>query len=82
MSPLGIFGPKTGHKPLFADLCQYHGLDKKTKLLLKNIVLKLDLQKPAELFVDPTILTKALKSPDFADSVDDLQELYNNWFAD
>ncbi len=81
MSPLGMFGPRTGHKHLYAELVRFHELDRKTKLLLKEIIQKFDVQRPAELFVDPAILLKAIKSPAFAESVDDLQELYKSWFG-
>ncbi len=81
MSPLGMFGPRGGHKRLFAELVRFHDLDRKTKLLLKEVVQKLNIQRPAEIFVDPTHLTRALNSPDFAGSVDDLQALYKNWFG-
>ncbi len=80
MSPLGMFGPRTGHKHLYAEMCRYHNLDRKTKLLLKDIVLKFNVRRPAEVFVDPSILSLAIKNSAFADSVDDLQELYKAWF--
>lgn len=82
MSPLGMFGPRSGHKPLFVDLCRFHDLDRKTKLLLKDIVLKFNMERPAELFVDSTHLRRAIENPAFAESLEDLQELYKSWFGD
>ena len=81
MSPLGMFGPRTGHKPLFVELCRHHGLDRKTKQLLKNILVKFEPERPAEMFVDPTLLRRAIEHPDFAESTEYLQELYKTWFG-
>lgn len=81
MSALGMFGPRSGHKPLFVDLCRFHGLDRKTKLLLKEIMVKFQPERPAEMFVDPALLRRAIEHPDFAESMEELQELYQTWFG-
>ncbi|MDR3198282.1 MAG: hypothetical protein LBU34_10490 [Planctomycetaceae bacterium] len=80
MSLLGLLGQRVGHKPLFDDLCQYHKLEKKTKLLLNRIIQKYQLLQPAEIFIDSTILDRALTDEEFTDSADDLRELIKTWF--
>ncbi|MDR3233549.1 MAG: hypothetical protein LBT46_07810 [Planctomycetaceae bacterium] len=77
---MGLFGPKTGQVPLFDEVCQYHGLDKKIKTLLQSVVKKYQPPRPVEIFILPDILRQALADGDFADSLDDLQKLYDNWF--
>ncbi|MDR0870502.1 MAG: hypothetical protein LBN39_06880 [Planctomycetaceae bacterium] len=77
----GIFGPRTGHQPLFSDLCRFHNIDKKTRQLLKDVTDKLQLERPAELFVEPALLQKAMNSPEFSNSTEDLQALYKAWFG-
>ncbi|MDR0611748.1 MAG: hypothetical protein LBG58_16705 [Planctomycetaceae bacterium] len=80
MSLLGLLGARVGHKPLFDDLCQYHKLDKKTKLLLNHVIQKYQLSRPVEIFIDSTILERALNDEEFAESADDLRELIKIWF--
>ncbi|MDR1269153.1 MAG: hypothetical protein LBK82_06485 [Planctomycetaceae bacterium] len=82
MSLLGLLGQRVGHKPLFDDLCQYHKVDKKTKLLLNRVIQKYQLLQPTEIFIDSTLLDRALNDEEFADSVEDLQEIIKKWFED
>lgn len=81
MSFTGIFGPREGHQPLFNDLCRLHELDKKTKLLLLSVMQKFQPNRPTLIFVDSAWLRKALEHSDFADSAEQLQELYDSWFG-
>jgi hypothetical protein len=76
----GLLGPRVGHKPLFDELCQYHKLDKKTKLLLNQVIQKYQLQQPAEIFIDPTLLDRAFHDEEFAESADELRKLLKTWF--
>lgn len=76
-----IFGSRTGHGALFADLCRFHNIDKKTRQILKDVTNKLQLERPAELFIEPTLLQKAMQLPDFEDSAELLQELQKSWFG-
>jgi hypothetical protein len=77
----GLFGSQVGHKPLFDDLCQYHALDKKTRTLLNAVIQKYQSENPAEIFVDPALLNRALIDPDFEESVGDLKKICNSWFG-
>jgi hypothetical protein len=70
----------SGHAALFRDLCQYHQLNKTTKLLLLQIVKELGIERPAMIFIDPAILTKAMSLPSMADSVNAIQELFYTCF--
>lgn len=81
MSPLGIFGPRTGHQALFNDLCRYHDLDRKTRTLLLTIMQKFRPERPALIFVDPTWLRRAIEHEEFLESTEELRELYKNWFG-
>ncbi|MDR0336430.1 MAG: hypothetical protein LBI18_05000 [Planctomycetaceae bacterium] len=80
MSLLGLLGPRIGHKPLFDDLCQYHKIDRKTKLLLNHVIQKYQLSQPIEIFIDSKWLDQALNDEEFADSADDLREIIKLWF--
>ncbi len=81
MTALGIFGPRSGHVPLFVELCRFHGLDRKKRLLLRSIMEKLRSDRPAMVFVDPSWLRRAMELEDFAESVEELRELYEQWFG-
>lgn len=76
-----IFGKKEGHPALFRELCQQHELDKKTCKVLHQIVSDMNLEMPAMVFVDPSILRSGVKLPDMADSVEMLRDLYYKWFG-
>ena len=79
MSP--IFGPRTGHRPLFDDLCQFHQLDKATRTLVTAVAMKLRPTRPADVFVDGVWLRKSLEDQEFAASREAIQEIYNSWFG-
>ena len=76
-----IFGPKVGHPALYRALCNQLELDKKTCKVLSNIVSKFSPEKPAMIFVDPTIMRAGVKIPEVVDSVEMLRELYYKWFG-
>ena len=76
-----IFGQKAGHPALYRDLCRYHDLDKKTCKVLNQIVTDLNIEKPAMIFIDPSILRSGAKLPAVADSVEMIRELYYRWFG-
>ncbi|MDR2438703.1 MAG: hypothetical protein LBE12_04950 [Planctomycetaceae bacterium] len=80
MGLLGLLGQRNGHKPLFDDLCQYHKLDRKIKLLLNRIIQKYQLLQPVDIFIDSTLLDRALNDEEFTESADDLRELIKIWF--
>ena len=80
MGIAGIFGPRTGHPALYADLCRFHNLDKKARQLLKDVADKLQLERPAELFLEPMLLQKAIQAPEFLAVAEDLQAFYKAWF--
>ena len=75
MSLFGFFGPKTGHQPLYAELCRFFQIDRKPRALLDAIVQKLNVQQPGELFLDVTWFQKAATHPDFTADVDDIRKL-------
>ncbi len=82
MSPLALFGSRSGHQPLFNELCRYHNLDRKVRQLLRNVSAKYCAEKPANLFLLPDLLRRAVEDPDFAEQTETLQELYKEWFTD
>ncbi len=82
MSPLGLFGSRSGHHPLFNDLCRYHNLDRKTRHLLREVATKYCTEKPANLFLVPDLLRRASEDPDFAEQAPVLQELFLAWFTE
>ena len=75
MSPFGFFGPKTGHRPLYAELCRYYQIDRKNRAILDAIVQKLNVQRPGELFLDVSWFQKGATHPDFSVNVDELRKL-------
>ena len=75
-----IFGKQEGHPFLFRELCKYHELDKKTCRVLNQIVTELNLEMPAMIFIDPSILRAGVRIPEVAESVEMLRELYYKWF--
>ncbi len=79
--PFGLFGPKVGHQALYNDLCKFHTIDRKTKMLLDQIVQTLDLRQPAMIFLDADCFQKALALPDFASQTDPIRELCFQWFG-
>ncbi|MCL2117197.1 MAG: hypothetical protein FWH27_02095 [Planctomycetaceae bacterium] len=76
-----IFGQSEGHPALFRELCRQHDLDKKTRKVLSQIVSELNLEMPAMIFVDPSILRAGVRMPEVAESAELLRELYEKWFG-
>jgi hypothetical protein len=79
---MALFGPKVGHDALFDEVCTYHTIDKKQKLLLQSVVKKYQMARPVEIFILPDMMRQALSDADFAADNADLQKLYDAWFID
>ena len=79
--PFGLFSPKVGHQALYNDLCKVHGLDRKTRALLDQMVLVLDIRQPALVFVDTSWFRKALTHSDFTSQEELIRELCYKWFG-
>ncbi|MDR1923781.1 MAG: hypothetical protein LBQ66_05350 [Planctomycetaceae bacterium] len=78
-----MFGSNTGHLPLFNDVCNYHKInDKKDRTLLTNIAQKYVPNCPVQIFLDREYLQKSLVDPEFAESVEKLNEFILKWFED
>jgi hypothetical protein len=78
---MDIFGPRTGHGPLFDELCQQHRLDRKTKNLLQSVIKKYQTPRPVEIFIEPELLCRAAADSEFDEIKGDLQKLYDTWFC-
>ena len=76
-----IIWKRVGHPALFSDLCRHHALNRKTRKALNQIISELNLEKPAMIFVDPTILQEGINNCKMPESVEMLQELYGKWFG-
>jgi len=76
-----LFAAKKGPAALFRELCNIHDLDKKTVKLLTQITTELNLEQPAMVFIDPTVLRKGVTLPSVNDSVTQIRELYYRWFG-
>jgi len=76
-----LFAAKKGPAALFRDLCQVHDLDKKTVKFLTQITTELNLEQPAMIFIDPTVLRKGVTLSSVGDSVVQIRELYYRWFG-
>lgn len=81
MSPFGLFGAKVGHQPLFHDLCAFHALDKKVRLLLERVIQTQSLEMQGRIFLDPSILLQAVGDPQFEADRNQLRELLSRWFG-
>jgi hypothetical protein len=79
---MGIFGPSVGHGPLFEEVCKFHEIDKKIKLVLQAIVKKYQPPRPAEMFIEPDLLRRAMDDAEFADAKRDIQKLHDAWFLE
>jgi hypothetical protein len=80
MSFLGFLSQSTGHIPLFNELCQYHKIDRKNRMLLNNIAQKFQPDNPVMIFLDRNCLLRAVGDPDFASSADKINEFIEKWF--
>lgn len=81
MAPFGLFGPKIGHQPLFAELCKFHKLDRPTIKLLDRIVQTFQIKAPAELFLGSSWYEKAFAHTDFEADKDAIRDLSFRWFS-
>ena len=79
---MAIFGARVGHEALFDEICRFYGLDRKAKTLLQSVVKKYQMQRPAEIFIEPETLMQALGDGDFAGENAELQKLYDTWFLE
>jgi len=79
---MAIFGPYVGHEALFDEVCKFYGIDRKTKALLLSVLKKYPLPRPAEIFIEPETLIRALSDTDFLEENAELQKLYDAWFTD
>jgi len=50
-------------KKLFLNLCEEHGLSRKQTKALQAVRRELRLAEPAQMFVDPRLLTRAMQKP-------------------
>ena len=81
MSPLALFGSRSGHPQLFSDLCRYYDLDRKTKLLLREVATKFCADKQANVFLLPDVMRRAMDDPAFSERAEELRELHQTWFV-
>ena len=79
---MALFGSRVGHEALFDELCRLCGIDRKTKTLLQTVVKKYQMPRPAEMFIEPNTLIRALNDTDFSEENAELQKLYDTWFID
>jgi hypothetical protein len=79
---MALFGPRVGHEALFDEVCRFHGIDRKTKTLLQSVIKKSQMQCPAEIFIEPETLVRALNDTEFSEESAELQKLYDAWFID
>jgi len=82
MGAFGIFGPRTGHKALFYEICSLHNIDSKTRSLLHKIMDKYKSDHPGLIFIDDKYLRKAIDDEDFRSSSELLQELRQKLFQE
>lgn len=80
MSPL--FGSQNDPVSLFKELCRFHHLDKKTRVLLRDMMKKFKPDMPALVFVDDRWLRKASEDEEFQESVELIRSLAKDWFED
>ncbi|MDR0520360.1 MAG: hypothetical protein LBH00_00750 [Planctomycetaceae bacterium] len=79
---MGLFGPSVGHPALYEEICRYHDLDKKIKKLLDAVVKKYQMPRPAEIFIVPETLRRAMEEAASDDEKNDLRKLYETWFQE
>lgn len=76
-----LFGSQNDPVSLFKELCRFHHLDKKTRVLLRDMMRKYNPDKPALVFVDGVWLRKALEDEEFQESVELIRNLCKDWFT-
>jgi len=69
------------HASLFRGLCRVHGLDRKTRGLLKQLAQHHRLSQPALLFVEPKWFSPKTLGTRFASQQKDLMELAKRLFG-
>ena len=79
---MAIFGPRVGHEALFDEVCKFHEVDRKAKTLLQSVIKKYQMPHPAEIFIEPATMLRALQDTEFSDATTDLQKLYDDWFVE
>jgi hypothetical protein len=79
---MALFGPRAGHDALFDEVCRFNEIDRKTKTVLQTVIKKYQLPRPAEIFVEPSALVRAMSDPDLAEENADLQKMYDAWFVE
>ena len=79
---MALFGPRVGHEALFDEVCKFNEIDRKTKTLLQKVVKKYQLPRPAEIFIAPDTLVRAMSDTDLTEDSGDLQQLYDVWFVE
>ena len=79
---MALFGPKVGHEALFDEVCKYHEIDKKAKVLLQTIVKKYQMPQPVQIFIEQDTLTRALGDHELSAEHEELQKFYDAWFVE
>jgi len=79
---MALFGPRVGHDALFDEVCRFNEIDRKTKTLLQTVIKKYQQPHPAEVFVEPDTLVRAMSDPELVEENADLQKLYDAWFVE
>jgi hypothetical protein len=77
-----LFGPRVGHDALFDEVCKFLEIDRKEKTLLQTVVKKYQMPYPAEVFIEPETLLRALSDAEFAETNAELQKFYDAWFIE
>ena len=79
---MALFGPRVGHEALFDEMCKSLDIDRKIKPLLQSVIKKYQMQRPAEIFIAPETLERALRDTELAEENAELQKLYDAWFIE
>ena len=79
---MALFGPRVGHEALFDEICKFHNIDRKMKTLLQSVVKKYQIQRTAEVFIEPDALMQALGDEEFSEENAELKKLYDTWFTE
>ena len=79
---MALFGPRVGPEALFDEVCRFHGIDRKTKSLLQTVIKRNQMPRPAEIFIEPDTMIRALNDNDLSEENEELQKIYDAWFLD
>ena len=77
-----IFGHRVGHEALFDEVCKLLEIDRKVKPLILTVAKKYQMPHPAEIFIEPETLLRALNDTELAEENAELQKLYDAWFIE